>query len=368
MPSTTYSRDYQTKSTTTSLNLLSSSLHNWYRHKDLELRCWFNDAAAEPEEIRVVGTPETVHHVASWNVKEFTFKDAVSKHPACGYLGSAILALQNAEFVSKSLAKKDPTNLLSTPDEFLYNSIWRFLALREYVDAKHNLTAWGKMLVAVVAGLKGKPDLEEAAVIAVELLRLGNLNSDINMFPNYNGAPMRGSTKDQQCNMLVSRVAGLGELQHRPIGFTGPLSQHLLGYNSIINVVRRSLRDLIEVTATHMLLTGCCNRLAADLTQVAMKLPFLIPNNCALSIAVKSYLDELVSNDADPTSPQTKARVLETASTRYFPQSLDFSGDLKTAFELWDAVYEGVQSAGNAVTEANKKSWTETNEWLAARR
>ncbi|KAH7067400.1 temperature dependent protein affecting M2 dsRNA replication-domain-containing protein [Paraphoma chrysanthemicola] len=285
-----------------------------------------------------------------------------------GYLGSAVLSLQNNDFAAKTITKKDLSNPLSTTDEILYNSIWRFLALREYVDTKHNLTAWGKVLASAIAGLKGRSDLEEATVIAVELLRLGTLNADINMFPTYNGAPMRGSAKDQQFNMLVSRVAGLGELRHRPIGFTGPLSQHLLGYNSIVNIVRQTLRDLVEVAATHMFLHGCCNRLAVDLSVVAMKLPFLLPNNCALSIAVKSYLDELLSNDADPTSPQTKARVLETASTRYFPQSVDFAGDLKTAFELWDAIYEGVKSGGSAVPEASKKLWNETNEWLAARR
>jgi hypothetical protein len=71
--------------------------------------------------------------------------------------------------------------------------------------------------------------------------------------------------------MLVSRVAGLGELRHRPIGFTGPLSQHLLGYNSIVNIVRQTLRDLIEVTSTHMFLTGCCNRSAVDTSVIAMK-------------------------------------------------------------------------------------------------
>lgn len=70
--------------------------------------------------------------------------------------------------------------------------------------------------------------------------------------------------------MLVSRVAGLGILHHRPIGFTGPLSQHLLGYNSIINVVRQTLRELVEVACTHMFLTGCANR-HVDITSVAMK-------------------------------------------------------------------------------------------------
>lgn len=97
------------------------------------------------------------------------------------------------------------------------------------------------------------------------------------------------------------------------------------------------------------------------------RLPFLLPNNCALSIAVKSYLDELL-NDTDSTSLETKTRVKETAAGRYFPQSQDLIGDLKTAFELWDAVYDGVKNSGPVLKDSEKKQWAEANEWLAARR
>jgi hypothetical protein len=189
------------------------------------------------------------------------------------------------------------------------------------------------------------------------------------------------TAQDKNSNMLVSRVAGLGVLHHNPIGFTGPLSQHLLGYNSIINVVRQTLRDLVEVAATHMLLTGCCNR-NADISSIAMKyvisicegihgtlttfsLPFLLPNNCALSIAVKSYLDDLL-NDPNPTAPETKIRIVEVASTRYFPQSTRFTKDLKTAFMLWDAIYAGITS--DAIPDATQQLWKETDQWLSARR
>jgi hypothetical protein len=70
--------------------------------------------------------------------------------------------------------------------------------------------------------------------------------------------------------MLISRVAGLGTLRHRPIGFTGPLSQHLLGYNSIVNVVRQTIRDMVEVACTQMFLTGCCNR-HTNLSDISVK-------------------------------------------------------------------------------------------------
>jgi hypothetical protein len=70
--------------------------------------------------------------------------------------------------------------------------------------------------------------------------------------------------------LLVSRVAGLGTLHHNPIGFTGPLSRHLLGYNSIINAVRSTMRDLVEVSATHLLLGGFAKR-EQDIPKIATK-------------------------------------------------------------------------------------------------
>jgi hypothetical protein len=196
---------------TTALNLLSSTLHNWYRHKNLDQRSWFSEPTAAPQKITVTDTPENISLVNTWNVKEASFKDAVSKHKvghhnhdckhythyvqSCGYLGAAILSLQNTEFASKTVSHVNKAKPLSTADEILYNSIWRFLALREYVDAEHKLTAWGKVLAAAIAGLKGRQELEDGVVIAVELLRMGTLNGDISMFPSYNGAPMRGTSK-----------------------------------------------------------------------------------------------------------------------------------------------------------------------------
>jgi hypothetical protein len=93
---------------------------------------------------------------------------------------------------------------LNTTEEVLYNSIWRFLALREYVDTNHQLTAWGKVLAAIIPGLKGKPDLEEGAIIAVELLRLNILNSNMDMFPHYLGYPIRG--EGQYLPLYASKI------------------------------------------------------------------------------------------------------------------------------------------------------------------
>jgi len=69
----------------------------------------------------------------------------------------------------------------------------------------------------------------------------------------------------------------------------------------------------------------------------AFSLPFLLHNDCALGIAVKSYLDELITH-TEPTSDDAKQAVIDTASKRYFPQCVDFQADLEVAFRLWDAV------------------------------
>jgi hypothetical protein len=252
---------------TTAINLLSSSLHNWYQHKDIDLKCWFE---ADKTTVSMKGLPEFRKSVDTWNVKEATFKDVLSRHQSCGLLGAAVLSLQNADFVSKTVSKKDINKPLDTSQEIILNSIWRFLALRDYVDADHHLTTWGKVLALSIAALKGKPELEEGTLLAVELIRLGMLNWDIRMFP-YNGAPMRGEQEDRQFNLLVSRVAGLQNLRHAAVGFTGPLSQHLLGYNGVINLVRQTLRDLVEVTATHLFMGAFADRNACDLSEIAIK-------------------------------------------------------------------------------------------------
>lgn len=74
---------------TTAINLLSSSLHNWYQHKDIDLKCWFRvdqTGKHQATTISMNGLPEWRKSVDTWNVKEATFKDVVSKYKVCSAL------------------------------------------------------------------------------------------------------------------------------------------------------------------------------------------------------------------------------------------------------------------------------------------
>ena len=82
--------------------------------------------------------------------------------------------------------------LLKTRHEITANAVWRFLQLRDYVDDQHQLTTWGKVLETTLSASGPNKDLEEAAFLAIELLRLGLLTADT-MFQGYSGAPVQGS-------------------------------------------------------------------------------------------------------------------------------------------------------------------------------
>jgi hypothetical protein len=66
-------------------------------------------------------------------------------------------------------------------------------------------------------------------------------------------------------------------------------------------------------------------------------LPFLNDVDCALGIAVKSYLDEL-SAQTDPTAEASREAVKTKGANEWFPHATDFQGDLQRAFALWDSV------------------------------
>lgn len=171
---------------------------------------------------------------------------------------------------------------------------------------------------------------EEAIFMAFELLRLDVLNSK-HMFPTppFSGPPLRGSEVDKAHTLLISRIATLGLFHHDTIGYTGPLSRHLLAYHQMTAAVRSSLRDLLEMHACNMLLSGAVSRDVppTQLTELGASLPFVREPDLGLALVVKSYLDEL-STDAGRRSDITK----------WFNHATDIHGDLEKAWKMWAAV------------------------------
>ena len=86
----------------------------------------------------------------------------------------------------------DVLQLLGNRHEITANAVWRFLQLRGFINNEHQLTTWGKILQKTLTISGSNKDQEEAAFLAIELLRLGLLTADT-MFIGCSGAPERGS-------------------------------------------------------------------------------------------------------------------------------------------------------------------------------
>ncbi|KAJ5315431.1 hypothetical protein N7476_005738 [Penicillium atrosanguineum] len=346
---------------TQSICLLANCLHRFYQTKVIKIQPWFDDNAERS--INLKNLPSVKDTISSWKVSSEQFPENVKSLDASrGSIKFAIQSLNNSDFVSKTFATKE-TPILSAQEDILSNVLWRFLQLRGYVDDKHTLTAWGKCLESALSAVDPADNLEEAIFIAVEMLRMDLLNTK-HWFSHVSGGPMRGSEEDKTFNMLVSRVACVAKLQHKAIGYSGPLSRQLLCYRSLVSEVRSALRNLVEVVLASMLLSGEADRDRKDWPELGIKLPFIDDNDCGLGIAVRTYLDDLPLQ-ANPTSPEARAEV-KSKGKEWFQHSESFTGNLDLAFKLWDAVYKGTQHAGKEVKDA--KLWDDANKWLSERR
>ncbi|KAJ5945789.1 hypothetical protein N7454_002628 [Penicillium verhagenii] len=346
---------------TQSICLLANSLHRFYQTKEIQIRPWFEENPTR--KISLKGIPSVKETIQSWKISSSQFPESVKKLQASpGSFKFAVQSLDKADFGPKSFATKE-TPALSAQEDIRANVMWRFLQLRGYIDDKHKLTVWGKCLEQSLSAVDPADNLEESVFIAIEMLRLDLLNTK-SWFSRVSGGPMRGSEDDKTFNMLVSRVACIGKLQHKSIGYSGPLSRQLLCYRSLISQVRLALRNLIEVVLTGLLLSGDADRDRNDWTEMAIKLPFIDDNDCGLGIAVRTYLDDLPLQ-TNPTSPEARAEV-KSKGKEWFQHSESFTGNLDQAFKLWDAVYKATQSAGKEVK--NAKKWDDANKWLSERR
>lgn len=82
--------------------------------------------------------------------------------------------------------------MLSPQDEVLSNILWRFLQLRGYINEKHELTSWGHCLEQALSVMNPAYDIEESIFLAIEMIRLGLLNTK-GWFSHLSGGPMRGT-------------------------------------------------------------------------------------------------------------------------------------------------------------------------------
>jgi len=248
----------------TTLGLLLPRLNRGIQHREVTVKVWYDAKFASRINFRNIPSQPSTRS-ASWGLGDATAK-ALFPEPASGSIFYELSALRNSDFVKKTFTKEKVKGGLESSDAIISVAIWKFLHLRNYVNDSHELTSWGKALLAAFSALEPTakkypdvPNLYEAALVAVELIRFDLLNAK-NKHEELRGLPMNGSDEDKESLLLICRAATLLKLRHLANGYTGPLSKNLLSFHSQIAAVRDADRDLLEAVVATMFMYGQAKR------------------------------------------------------------------------------------------------------------
>lgn len=244
-----------------SLALIIPRVHRGIGHKAITMRVWFDSKYAHTMAHGSIQPPLS-QTVGTWDVKEDDLRQFFPPEFA-GPVSLEVLSLASTEFVAKTFAKERIIKGIDSPEMVVSIAIWRFLHLRGYVNDDHKLTRWGNALATTLLALKdsiedGLPGLDEAALLAFELIRFGLLNGNIR--GEQSGLPRKGTDEEKSSLVLISQCASLLRLKHQICGYTGPLNKSLLAFRALSSSVRETDRDLIEAIVASMFMYGQSKR------------------------------------------------------------------------------------------------------------
>lgn len=252
------------------LGLMVPRVHRGIAHKAITLRVWYdsnfaytlNHAGLVPHPSAAVGT---------WDVKEKDL-DTVFPPDFAKPVAWEVLALAQEEFVPKTKAQEKQIRGIDSANQVTSIAIWRFLHLRGYVNADHTLNNWGNGLATALIGIReqaGADGLEEAALLAFELIKLGLLTSKPR--EERAGSPRKGTDEEKASLGLISEVASLLKLKHQAFGYTGPLNRSLLAFRSLSTTIREADRDLIEAITASMFMFAQSERVRDDQVEISKR-------------------------------------------------------------------------------------------------
>ena len=250
------------------LKIISEPLNRYYQARQVTLRTW-DDRNTTDYSINLREEPNVGQTLSMWRIKGADIKTARGKSPEMSLL-ACLRALKEPAFVKKSLTKtKSEHPALKTIDEVVANTCWRFLQIRGYVNEKHELTTWGKMLEAMLSKLDSSSNPENVAILAVELIRLGLLNGNDGdgLTVPTTDVDVEGRTNSN----LIAKVACLGRVKHEKMGWSGPLDRQLLSFAWTVTALRSTLRVLIESIVATMFMLGDVSRDRSDWSKLVAR-------------------------------------------------------------------------------------------------
>ena len=167
-----------------------------------------------------------------------------------------------------------------------------------------------------------EPYFSESAIVALEMLKLGALDSSLMEY----AIPDNPVTSDGTIlflSRLFSIVYATSLDKH---GWTGKVDKDLMAFNCLVGLVVKSLRNLFDSIALSLWLGRSVAAPVESIAKTALSLPFCIEHNVAVGLLMKEIL------------MQPEEYTVERARVD-FPNLRDPVKDAKLAMAFFDGIY-----------------------------
>lgn len=396
------------------LALMASSLNGFWTSRKITAHYHFDQGNAQhPIAHDSNGTLALIKRVNSWNVGILFVEEELRRQSSStidialclGATGRGDLAEQTktprpppGTAINKKLIKGKPGSALSPylekKDELVANTIWRFLELRGFLNHDHLHTPYARALHLALKDSRLNDKFQEPLYLALELLRSGVLHDSAygatgsNKGKLKSGGPSWGDAesedlaeremvlKSRRHVLLVMRTLSILPMSYRNMAWKAPLSRELIQFNSFLKILTKTLRVLMEVIASNLLLKGpgYVKRNRDDYLDISLSLPFQSLTSTGLGIVVKCYLEALLTFNNGVVEPgrEKDEEVVEAREAVLamlegtFANVKDLRAELARGLRFWNAVVKavGVLQSESSISPELVQQFTSADAWL----
>jgi hypothetical protein len=241
---------------TKSLALLSSCLAREFQIKRVVTMRWYDETEIEMDHFRAAFDLRTCQTsiLTEDEIKiEYPRQNkSLTEWVDIGF----VLQLQVHKFHAKTSPmptvndeQRPKMRIISTVNELLATISLHALEIREYLERKsYRPTLWGRALALVNVKF-----IHEAWCV-LELLRLGHLHGmPLKTFLENKLEPV---DKEREINLLTRIFSLLPGTMEEGRSWEGPIDPDLMGFNSIVKALYKTLRNLLEMLLANLFLSG----------------------------------------------------------------------------------------------------------------
>ncbi|EGG18458.1 5'3'-exonuclease N- and I-domain-containing protein [Cavenderia fasciculata] len=242
---------------------------------------------------------------------------------------------------------QEPIVPIKDSHEANFYIMYQSLSIMGYIGNDGKLTAYGRVLEQLK-----KSKFQEEIILAIELMRSNCLSTEKLTFipkPSFEGPSSNNTTA------LLSRLLSLLPCKLDNTPWSGPIDHDLMAFHEIARTLYKTLRNLIEITATSHFLTHRIVFEPNEYFNFSTKLPFFLQSNASMGLMVKgTMLEGLGIEDMKDI----------------FPNCIDIEHDLERATQFLEEIVSvlPILVKENLIDKSLHESFIQANEaWKKCR-